>query len=268
MHVVDELGAATEALLGNGIEVADDDVGLQPVLEERVGPAVDADEHRTVLADVGAQRGEIRAVVVTAHDDERVAALEVASQRGQRERLEHQARFLVDVLERVGGEALELGADGRARFLHRRFDLGRGEYGTPGEQFAVAPELALLDAHDVAFVHAIHAVDTDVVEEDDPRADDADGPPVRVTPRDRRRAVHHRDHAGFDEAVGRDAVEIAVVDDRDVARLQARDHVLRAPVDPRRALDRERGVGLLPQAQAGHQRRPLRGAAASSNSAA
>ena len=48
--------------------------GLRPMLEQRVGAAVDADQHRPVLADVRAQRGEVGAVVVPAHDDERVAS--------------------------------------------------------------------------------------------------------------------------------------------------------------------------------------------------
>ena len=142
---------------------------------EDAGPTVDADQYRAVLVDVRAQRREIRAIVVTAYDDERMPTLEVAPQRGQCERLEHLPRFLVDVLERVGGKSLELSADGRARLLHRRFDLGRSQHGTPGDQFTVAPELALLDAHDVAFADAIHALHAHVVEQHDPRADDADG---------------------------------------------------------------------------------------------
>ena len=52
--------------------------GFSPMLEQRVGAAVDADEHRPVLADVGPQRGEVALVVVAAHDDERVPALELA----------------------------------------------------------------------------------------------------------------------------------------------------------------------------------------------
>ena len=73
-----------EALGRHRVEVADDDVGLEPVLEQRVGAAVDADEHRLVLADVRPQRGEVGAVVVAAHDDERVPALELGVERRQR----------------------------------------------------------------------------------------------------------------------------------------------------------------------------------------
>ena len=58
--------------------------GFSPMLEQRVGAAVDADEHRPVLADVRAQRGEVAAVVVAAHDDERVPAGELGVERRQR----------------------------------------------------------------------------------------------------------------------------------------------------------------------------------------
>ena len=72
------------------VEVADDDVGLEPDLEQRVGAAVDADQHRLVLADVRPQRREVAAVVVAAHDDQRVPALELGAQRRQLERLERE----------------------------------------------------------------------------------------------------------------------------------------------------------------------------------
>src|SRR6185312_3047538 len=258
MHVVHQLGAAPEALLRHRVEVADDDVGLEAVLEERVGTAVDADEHRPVLADVRAQRGEVGAVVVPAHDDECVATGEVGPDGREGQRLEREPGLLLDVLERVLGEALQLGADGRARVLHRGLDAGDAEHRAAPEQLAVAPELTVLEADDVAFVHPVHQLDAHIVEQRDARAHDPDRTSVRVPAGDGLRAVHDRDDALLDQPVGGDAVEVAVVDDRDLARLQARDHVLGAPVDPRHSLDRE-GLGLLLEAQqAGHQRRPRR----------
>ena len=53
--VHDDLGAAAQRVVGHRVHVADDEVGLVPRLDERVGAAVDADEHRLVLADVVAQ---------------------------------------------------------------------------------------------------------------------------------------------------------------------------------------------------------------------
>ena len=84
VHVVDQLGAAAQRAVRDGVEVADDDVGLEADLEQRVGAAVDADEHRLVLAQVRLQRREVALVVVAAHDDERVPALDLRAQRRQR----------------------------------------------------------------------------------------------------------------------------------------------------------------------------------------
>ena len=61
----------------HGVHVADDHVGLVAGLEQRVGAAVDADEHRPVLPDVGAQRREVLLVVVAPDDDEHVPAVEL-----------------------------------------------------------------------------------------------------------------------------------------------------------------------------------------------
>ena len=74
MHVVHELGAAVHGAVGERVEVAGDDVGLEADLEQRVGAAVDRDQHGMELADVRAQRREVVLVVVPAHDDHRVPA--------------------------------------------------------------------------------------------------------------------------------------------------------------------------------------------------
>ena len=184
-----------------------------------------------------------------AHDDERVTAVELGVDRRERDRLERELRLLLDVLERVGGEPLQLGADRRrARPPSPLRSRPRRAPVPATEQLAVAPDLAGLDAQDVTLLHEVHELGPDVVDQRDARLHDADRAAVRVPARDRLRAVDHRDDALLDEAVGGDAVEVAVVDHRDVARLQARDHVLRALVGMGRALDGEGRVGLLAQA--------------------
>ena len=59
--VHDQLGPAAQRLVGDRVHVADDDVRPVAGLEQRVGAAVHADQHRPVLADVGAQRREVLA---------------------------------------------------------------------------------------------------------------------------------------------------------------------------------------------------------------
>ena len=61
--VDDQLGAAAQRLVAGRVHVAEDHVGLQPRLEHRVGAAVDGDDQRAHVADVGAQRLQVAAVV-------------------------------------------------------------------------------------------------------------------------------------------------------------------------------------------------------------
>ena len=65
-----------------------------------------------------------------------------------------------------------------------------------------------------------------------PAAATSSGPDVRVAAGDRRRGVDHRADAGLDERLGRDPVEVGVVDDRDLAGREPLDEVLGPAVDP------------------------------------
>ena len=123
VHVVHELRAAVPRAVGERVEVADDDVGLEPHLEQRVGATVDGDEHRLVLLDVRPQRAQVVAVVVAAHDDDRVPAADIDVERRELERLERELRFALHVLERVLGEVPQLDADHLPRVVHARFDV-------------------------------------------------------------------------------------------------------------------------------------------------
>ena len=238
--------------------------GLRPMLEQRVGAAVDADEHRLVLADVRTQRGEVAAVVVAAHDDERVAARRTCvCSGGSVERLEGEPRLLLDVLERVGGEALELGADGGARRLHR------APRSRPRRARVPAADAARRRARsrrpsmrsDVAFVRRASMSSAPTSSTSGiPACTTRIGPPFGIAAGDRRRRVDHRDDARLDQAVGGDPVEVGVVDHRDLARLEPLDQVLGAPVDARRrpaiAIGRRRaarrGAGAISGVPAAH----------------
>ena len=57
-------------------------------------------------------------------------------------------------------------------------------------------------------------------------------PEVRVPPADRPGGVDHGGHALRHQTLGGDAVEVLVVDDGDLARLDPAQQVLGAPVDP------------------------------------
>ena len=104
MHVVHELRAAVPGAVGERVEVADDDVGLEADFEQRVGAAVDRDQHRLVLLDVRPQCAQVVPVVVPAHHDQRVPPLDLGLEPRQLERLERDPGFGLDVLERVARE--------------------------------------------------------------------------------------------------------------------------------------------------------------------
>ena len=78
------------------------------------------------------------------------------------------------------------------------------------------------------------------VDEPDPAPEERQWPAVRVLAARRRRDVDNDSHARLDELLGRDAIQIDVVDDRDVVSAQPPHEMLRAPIEPRPAgqLDR------------------------------
>ena len=93
-----------QRLVGDRVHVADDDVGLEPGLEDGVGAAVHADEHGLHLADVRLQRVEVFLVVVAAHDDHDVAVVQVRLHVRDADTLGQQRLLLVEELERVARE--------------------------------------------------------------------------------------------------------------------------------------------------------------------
>ena len=73
------------------------------------------------------------------------------------------------------------------------------------------------------------------VDQADAAADEEERAWVRVAARVRRRDVDDDADARLDELLGRDAVEVGVVDDRDVVGVQPADELLRPLAEPRRA---------------------------------
>ncbi len=66
--VHDQLGAAAQRRLAGRVHVADDHVGRQARLEQRVGAAVDGDDHRAHVADERPQRAQVALMLDAAHD--------------------------------------------------------------------------------------------------------------------------------------------------------------------------------------------------------
>ena len=87
-------------------------------------------------------------------------------------------------------------------------------------------------------VEEIRVVDVD---QSHSPADELKRPWVRIAPRLGRGDVDDDADTGLDQLLGRDAVEVGVVDDGDVVRVQAPDELLRPLAEARRA-------GVLDQA--------------------
>ena len=74
-----------------------------------------------------------------------------------------------------------------------------------------------------------------MIEQRDARLDQDQRSEVRIAAADRRRRVHDGGHARIHQPFGGHAIEVLVVDHRDVSRPRTRDEVLRATVDTRDA---------------------------------
>ena len=102
--VDDQLRPAAQRLVAGRVHVAEDHVGLQARFEAPVGAAVDGDDERADVADVGAQRLQVAAVAVAADDDQHVAVAEDGPGRRELDRAGQQVGLLADVGDGVLGE--------------------------------------------------------------------------------------------------------------------------------------------------------------------
>ena len=102
--VDDQLGAAGERGVRGRVHVAEDHVRLQPRLQHPVGAAVDGDDQRPHVADVGAQGFQVAPVALAADDDQDVPVAEGDAGRREVDRAGEDVGLLADVLDRVFGE--------------------------------------------------------------------------------------------------------------------------------------------------------------------
>ena len=239
-----QLGVALEGLGGHRVEVADDDVGPVAGLQHRVGAAVDGDDDGADLVDVGPQGLEVGPGVGAApHHHEDVAAGDVDLEVGQDGRLGEEVAFLAEVLERVLGEGLQLDVDRLLGHLDLGLERLQAVAGAGGHHLPVADDVAPVDPQGVALADAVHHLGADLVDERDAGRGQQEGAEVGVAAGDGAGRVHHRRRLGPDEPLGRHPVEVLVVDDGDLARLEAGDEVLGAAVDPGPAGGHARGLG-------------------------
>ena len=210
--------------------------GRVPGLEQRVRAAVDRDQHRLEVPDVRPDDPQVALVPGPAGDDERVP---VAKARPQRREVDRPPRGSdppragsASCCPRTTRARRSRGSAARPARLEllgleraaRRRDTCRCERGSRRARSASSP----------SSTSSKSAASGASISRTPPRTSRS-GPGFGNRPVCEDDDVHDDPHARLDQLLRRDAVEIGVVDDRDVVRSQPADEVLRPPVEPRRA---------------------------------
>src|SRR5262245_22990452 len=177
-----------------------------------------------------------------------MATADLRAQTRKRQRLEGELRLLLDVFEGVLRERPQLGADREARFFHALLDLVEFEQLAGRELLAAAPQGVVADLDEVTLTHRIHDVEADRVEQRDAGLHDPNRSAVGIAAGDRLARVDAGADAGRDKTFCGDAIDVAMVEHRDLARSEPPYEVLRAAVDARDAL-RGEGSRLAPPQQ-------------------
>ena len=167
VRVHEQLGAGTERRVGDGVEVADDHVRLHAHLEERVGAAVDGEEHRLEVADVGPHDPEVALVARPARHDDRVPVAEPRLQRRELDPVREQLPLVAQVAERVVGERLERLGDPALLVGERDGERRLGELDPFREPGPVAPQLAAAHGQRLALGDLLEQVGPRGVDEAD-----------------------------------------------------------------------------------------------------
>src|SRR5918998_2893893 len=204
-----------EALGGDRVHVAEDEVRLPAGLEQGVRPAVHPDDVGPHLPQVGPQGREVLAVVVAAHDDEHLTPAHRARQvLWYLEPGEEEVLLVAHELHGVLGEALQRRADHLPALAQPALRGLLVEVLADGDQLPVlvdpvAPELDLVPRRD-----PLEDLPSYPVQDVHPGARKDERPHVRVLAGSRARRVHHGVNPCLDQRLRRDPVEVLVVQDR------------------------------------------------------
>src|SRR5699024_6810501 len=223
-----QFGAAAQRPIGDGVHVADDHVGPEPGVQDRVGAAVDTDDHGPVLPQERPQGGQVLLVVVAAHDDQHRPAGQVGADAGGADAVEQQVAFAQHVLHGVLGELLELLGQALAGDLLGRVDGGLVLNDALADPGALAEHGRPVQGDDLPVPQILEQDGTDGVDQGDPGIDQDLRAGVGVPPGGGGGDVEHRRGTALDQGLGGDTVDVLVIDDGDVARREARGQVLGA----------------------------------------
>ena len=160
------------------------------------------------------------------HNHERRAIAEVRGEAGQRDPAGQQFALLAHVLDGVVGEALERLADLQAPRVGFRADALQIEHLPACERLARRITSASARPPSHGSIRTVRGSPSETrveqrvvgqVDEQDARFDEQLGPEVGIGAAGGGAAVEYRDRARGDQLLGRDPVDVEVVDQRDVA---------------------------------------------------
>jgi hypothetical protein len=111
-------------------------------------------------------------------------------------------------------------------------DFGRVDSSLGDHSACRVDQLAAIQCQPFTLVNPGKDVVAHIVDERDPGLHQDPRPEIGIAARDRGHRIHHCRDIGLDQSFGTDAIKVAVVDDRDLARVQPFGEVLGAPIQP------------------------------------
>ncbi len=200
--------------------------GLIAGLPDRIGPAVNSDQHRPDIADVGPERPEVTLVVGSPDNDQDVTVTEDRLRIRKVDGTGEQLPLFLDVRDRVLGEV----GKGVMDLVLLPFDLpveiGLQLLRTGCHSRPVALDFPAFDHHMLVFDQKLEKVRVRKIDQPDPGFDEDQRAPVRVTVVRGGLVVEDHFHPARDEILGRDPVDVAMTDHRDIARSEGLDQIL------------------------------------------
>ena len=151
---------------------------------------------------------------------------------GHADAVDQQWGLAPNELDRVAGEGFQVIDEPRLGLDHHVGDLVLVERGAAREASLTDEHLAVVDPEFRAVLDSLEHLGSDLVDEDDPGADEHLRSEVGVAPADGAGRIDHGDDIGLDQCVGGDAVEVDLVEDGDVARSDSVEEAAGVLVDP------------------------------------
>ena len=213
----EQLGAAPQRGVGDRVHVADDHVRLVAGLDQRVGAAVDADQHRLEVADVRPHDPQVALVAGPAGDDERVPVAEARLQRREVDPLGEQAALPPSGAAACSRRTLDSDSVTRPRCSASARSSSRSSRARPRARHVpfrktLAPRTVSGSPSATSSNSGAPGASISVT----PPRTSSSGPGFGNRPESDSDDVDDDADARLEQLLGGDAVEVGVVDDRDV----------------------------------------------------